>query len=309
MLKCAFDTGNRVVLGLTTDEYLRHNKSYKGYSYARRKRNLERYMSSLGDNFEIHPLGTRSGNTESSPEYAAIVVSKETRKNAESINRKRVANGLKELEIITVPVILAEDLFPISSSRIISGEIRSSGKRIPPIRVGISTGNEVKVSALKNYLSTIMKNFSVEVNKEYELGSSQPFGDDTFRLAVKRAMFALADRDYGIGIESGIQRDSVTGKCLDFHVCAVVDRYSRITLGTGSGFEIPDDIISLLKQGEEESGAFEKLYGIEAIGKHGGVVGAFTYGQLLRDELIRESVRNAFVPRIGASYFGLDQKL
>lgn len=309
MLSYAFNTGNKVIVGLTTDEYLKHNKSYKGFSYSKRKKNLERYMSTFAKDFEILPLGTRSGNTETSPEYAAIVVSRETRKTAESINRRRIENGLLELEIITVPVILAEDLFPISSTRIIGGEINTSGRRIKPVRLGISTGNDLKATALRTYLSTIMGNFTVEVNTEYELDSSQPFGDDTSRMAVKRAMACLSDRDYGIGIESGAFREAITGKILDIHVCAVVDRYSRITLGTSSGFEIPDDIVAFLKEGQEESGAFEALYGKEAIGKHEGVVGAFTGGRLKRESLIRESVRNAFVPRIGASYFGLDQKL
>ena len=309
MLKYAFNTGNRVIVGLTTDEYLKHNKSYKGFSYSLRKKKLESYMSTLGNDFEILPLGTKSGNTETNPEYAAIVVSKETRKSAEAINRKRTANGLRELDIITVPVILAEDLFPISSTRIISGEINAYGKRRRPVLVGISTGNDLKVSSLRAYLSSIMQNFKLGINRDYELDSNQPFGDDTYRMAVKRAIASLSDRDYGVGIESGIFRENITGKCLDLHVCAVVDRYSRITLGTSSGFEIPEGIISMIKEGHEESTAFESLYGIEAIGRHNGVVGAFTDGKLKRSELIQESVRNAFVPRIGASYFGLDEKL
>ncbi len=309
MLKYAFNTGNRVVVGLTTDEYLKHNKTYKGFSYSLRKRNLERFMSKLGNDFEVLPLGTRSGNTETNTDYAAIVVSRETMGTAETINRKRISNGLKPLEIITVPVILAEDLFPISSTRIIAGEINTSGKRMKPVRVGISTGNELKVSTLGIYLATIMRNFEVEINSEYELDTNQPFGDETYRMAVKRAISALNERDYGIGIESGIFRESISNKCLDIHVCAVIDRYSRITIGTSSGFEIPDDMVNLLKDGLEESRAFEVLYGTEAIGKHNGVIGAFTEGQLKRKELILESLRNAFVPRIAAGYFGLDQKL
>ena len=309
MLKYAFNTGNRVVVGLTTDDYLKHNKTYRGFSYSLRKRNLERFMSKLGSDFEVLPLETRSGNTETNPDYTAIVVSRETMVTAEIINRKRISNGLKPLDIITVPVILAEDLFPISSTRIIAGEINTSGKRVRPVKVGISTANELKASSVGTYLTTIMRNFEVEINTEYELDTNQPFGDETYRMAVKRAISALIDRDYGIGIESGIFRESITNKCLDIHVCAVIDRYSRLTIGTSSGFEIPDDIVNLLKDGLEESRAFEVLYGTEAIGKHNGVIGAFTDGQLRRKELILESLRNAFVPRIGAGYFGLDQKL
>lgn len=308
MIRAAFETGNRVIVGLTTDEYLRKHKAYGGYSYSARRRNLRRFMSSLGDDFEIVPLGTRSGNTETSPEYEAIVVSKETEKSANSINRKRMENGLKPLRVITVPIVMAEDLFPMSSSRIISGEIRTSGTRIQPVRVGISTQNSLKEEALEIFLRRLMKNFQVEVNGSYSLETDQPFGRDTNRLATRRAMEALSDRDYGVGIESGVWREPVSGKYVEQHVCVVIDRYSRVTMGNSSGFELPDNLISHMKEGKNESDAFAALYGIEDLGKSGGVVSQFSKGRVLRMDLILESVRNAFIPRLGAEYFGLDRK-
>lgn len=308
MIRAAFDTGNKVILGLTSDEYLKHNKTYKGYSYAARKRTLERFMSRFGGDFEILPLGTRSGNTETSPDYEAIVVSRETATSVEAINRKRVANGLKPMKVIEVPIVLAEDLFPLSSTRIIRGEVRSSGSRITPVRIGISTQNEVKAEALEKFLRRFMRNFTVIRNRQYELETDQPFGDDTTRFAIERAMEALEDRDYGVGIESGLWREPVSGKYVEMHVCAVIDRYSRMTLGTSSGFELPQNMVSLMKDGLNESRAFARLYGTEDIGMKDGVIGAFSGGTLKRKGLVTESIRNAFVPRKGASFFGLDQK-
>ncbi len=308
MFEAAFKTGNKVIVGLSTDDYLKHNKAYRGYTYSRRKKALDRYLSSFGSEYEILPLGTSSGNTTTNPLYSTIVVSRETQQVAEGINKKRVENGLEPLEIISVPIVLAEDLFPLSSSRIMNGEIRSSGARVTPIRIGIATRNKLKSSSVDSYFGGIMKNYSVEQVTEYELESDQPFGDDTTAFATRRAMEALKDRDYGIGIESGVRRDPVNGKYIEHHVCIVIDRYSRVTMGTSSGFELPEDLISLMKDGLDESSAFGLLHGQDDIGKKGGVIGEFSSGGLLRSELIKESLRNAYIPRLAAEYFGLDRK-
>lgn len=308
MIKAAFDTGNPVILGLTTDEYLKHNKAYRGYSYARRERALFKFMSKFGKDFSILPLDTRSGNTEIFPEYDAIVVSIETLDRARAINERRRANNLEPLRIISVPIVLAEDLFPISSTRVISGEIRVSGRRIPPVRVGVATGNSLKLTATGKFMKTLMKNYTIEQISDYELNTDQPFGYDTNRLAMRRAMEALVDRDYGIGIESGVWREPVSGKYIEKHTCVVIDRYSRVTMGTSSGFELPEDIISIMKRGENESMAFEALYDVKDVGSRGGVISELSGHRLTRENLIIESVRNAFVPRVGASYFNLDRK-
>lgn len=309
MIRAAFDTGKRVVLGLSTDEYLKHNKAYQGYTYSRRKQALERYMSSLGTSYDILPLDRPSGNTTTDPAYSTIVVSTETRNVALEINRKREKNGLEPLEILAIPIVLAEDLFPISSTRIIAGEIRNSGTRINPVRIGVATDNELKMDVAKAYFGTIMNNTSVERVSDYVLESDQPFGYDTTRSATRRAMEALADRDYGIGIESGVWRDPVNGKCMEMHMCIVIDRYSRVTSGTSSGFELPEDLITFMKYGMNESASYHALYGEQDIGKKGGVVGEFSAGRVIRSQLIMESLRNAFIPRLGAKYFGLDRKM
>ncbi len=89
----------------------------------------------------------------------------------------------------------------------------------------------------------------------------------------------------------------------DFHVCAVIDRYSRLTYGFSSGFQIPDNIVELVKEGYSESAAFQKLYGGEYIGKREGIVGVLSHDHVKRSELIIESVRNAFLPRISPDHF------
>jgi pantetheine-phosphate adenylyltransferase len=62
----------------------------------------------------------------------AIVVSQETKPRAEEINKIRAQRGLKTLEIVEIPLVLAEDGTPISSMRVRYGEMDVHGKLKKP---------------------------------------------------------------------------------------------------------------------------------------------------------------------------------
>lgn len=303
LLKRAVETGNKVVIGLTTDRFLSMHKGYGKIKYETRKRNLEKFMKTLTSNFEITPLDTKDGNAAIVPEYTSIVVSAETYPRALHINRIREENGLKPLSIIKVPYVLAEDLFPISSTRIINGEIDRRGKRKQPIRISISTRNELKISALRDYVSTFMKNFEIKNNRDYETELNQPFGEDTIAMATKRALSGLKDNDYSLGIESGVFYKASNDTYLDFHYCVLIDREGRTTIGSSSGFEVPPNIMKRLKLNETISDAYEKIYGVSDIGGKEGIVGVISGGRLRRYDLITESIRNAFIPRFNVEFY------
>jgi pantetheine-phosphate adenylyltransferase len=130
LLTKASEIGNKVLIGLTTDERARKwRPEVKINSYETRKNNLEILLDSmkLSSNFQIVPLNDDWGPSVIEEAFTAIIVSEETKKTAEKINTIRNKNGKNKLEIIIVPFVKAYDGQKISSSRIRNNEIDSNG--------------------------------------------------------------------------------------------------------------------------------------------------------------------------------------
>ncbi|MBQ04613.1 phosphopantetheine adenylyltransferase [Candidatus Bathyarchaeota archaeon] len=133
LLEEAFKIGDRVVIGLTTDDFAANlHKAHKLDCYAKRKKHLIRFLSERGleKRTEIFPLDNPFGPTIESEEMEGIVVSKETEAGALEINRRRVERGRKPLLIVVFKMILAQDGKPISSTRIRQQEVNRFGKLI-----------------------------------------------------------------------------------------------------------------------------------------------------------------------------------
>lgn len=127
--------GTQIVLGLTTNKYLEETQKDQKESledYETRKKSLEIFLNKSGAarRVKIVPIDDISGPLVYDPKarIEAIIVSKQTKKGAEIINKERIKRNLKELDIIEASLVCAEDRVIISSSRIRAGEINRSGK-------------------------------------------------------------------------------------------------------------------------------------------------------------------------------------
>jgi len=80
------------------------------------------------DRVRIIPLKDPYGPATSSKEIEAIVATEETYPRVEEINRIRIRRKLAPVKIVLVPLIVAKNEKPISSSRIRKGEIDSEGR-------------------------------------------------------------------------------------------------------------------------------------------------------------------------------------
>lgn len=130
LLRRAFETGESVFIGLTSDTFACREGKIVDESFEERKKNLERYLKQEFPKrkYEISKLEDRFGPAIFSDKIDAIAVSTETLPAVEIANRRRRELGLPDLKVEVVPMIIADDGTKVSSTRIRSGEINSEGK-------------------------------------------------------------------------------------------------------------------------------------------------------------------------------------
>lgn len=129
LLGKAFEVGEKVVIGLTSDEFVAQmGKPHKTASYSQRRRDLEVYLKDqrLDQRAEIVPLNDPLGLM-MTKNFDALVVSEETAHVGETINQKRQQAQVAKLKIVTVALVPAENHRPISTTRIRRGEIDRNG--------------------------------------------------------------------------------------------------------------------------------------------------------------------------------------
>jgi cytidyltransferase-like protein len=136
LLEAAFADAGRVKIGLTTDRFAAsERKPFAGrvQSYAVRRRALGAFLRRRfrGRRWSIVALSDRwGGSVEPGPDL--LVVSTETRRAADLINRERQRRGLPPLRIRAVALVLAQDGRPIASRRIRAGTIDAEGRPTAP---------------------------------------------------------------------------------------------------------------------------------------------------------------------------------
>ena len=124
-LEVAGEDGS-VHIGVTVGDVINHKKNVNSFDF--RKKVILDYISSknMDISVEVLPIDTKFGLA-IKMDYDIIVVSPETRKNAENINIERLKIGKKPLKIVEIPYVLADDGKPISTTRILNKEINEKG--------------------------------------------------------------------------------------------------------------------------------------------------------------------------------------
>jgi len=135
----AFELGD-VTVGLTSDELAPQTRDEDRpiRPYERRRRALAAELAPFAEEhdreYEIRRLDEPTGIATRAP-FDVLVVSPETEAGGRRINDLRRQHGRDPLEIEVVDHVLAEDDDPISSTRIVRGEIDEHG-RLTPQRTG-----------------------------------------------------------------------------------------------------------------------------------------------------------------------------
>lgn len=122
-----------VVVGLSSDEFATDTRRPDPRPippYEERKQQVEATLDELDEwdrEVDIRKFSDEHGFADDDPSLDALVVSPETGDEVAEINRERTERGMDPLEQIEVPHIDAEDGNPISSTRIVEGEIDEHG--------------------------------------------------------------------------------------------------------------------------------------------------------------------------------------
>lgn len=146
-LDAAFSVGKRVSIAVTSDAFLEGQwKRFSGLiqKYDVRVGAVEKLLGKRGlsGRARIFRIDDALGDAHTNGGYDAIVVTEETKGAALEINELRRKAGLPKLVVVEVPLVLADDGRPISSTRIRAGVIDSEGKLLRT--GGAHIGNEVR---------------------------------------------------------------------------------------------------------------------------------------------------------------------
>ncbi|RLF25163.1 MAG: hypothetical protein DRN15_00465 [Thermoprotei archaeon] len=131
LFKEAFYLADLVVVGLSSDDLVRKlGKRHPVASFKDRLRVVGEFLVKKGwlRRCLLFKLDDRYGPTINDPEIDLIVVSEETLDVAFMINYMRKKKGYPPLSIAVIKTVLADDGKPISTTRIIAGEIDKEGR-------------------------------------------------------------------------------------------------------------------------------------------------------------------------------------
>ncbi len=122
LLKRAFEVGDYVFIGLTTDAYIQRSGKFLKEMvtpYEERIFNLRRYLEEQGvlNRVIILPLEDTAGPKALDPKLEAIIISEETREGGTYVNNQRIRAGVSPMSVVVVP-ILNDEKGVISSSRL-----------------------------------------------------------------------------------------------------------------------------------------------------------------------------------------------
>lgn len=141
LLRTAYELGGQVDIGLTSDKMARNSRVRNVEPYEERERKIREWVKK---EFNTDPRITKIDDPYGSTladNYDYIVVSPETYNTAIKINELRKAKGMKSIAIVRVDYVLAEDGRPISSTRIVSGDIDQHGNLLRKEKDESGSGN------------------------------------------------------------------------------------------------------------------------------------------------------------------------
>jgi len=129
LLKKGFSISEKVIIGLTSDEFALKNGKKLLNNYEKRHSVLKSLIEEkfLDSKFHISKLENEFGPAVMEDNVEALVVSGETQYKGDILNKLRAEKNLSPVDVVSVPMVLGQDGERISTTRIRNNEIDSKG--------------------------------------------------------------------------------------------------------------------------------------------------------------------------------------
>lgn len=290
----AFDEGDEVFIGITSDEMASKGRDEILPFYMRRKA-IEEYLASKGRDAFIFEINDIYGPAEIMDKVDILVVSEETVENGQKVQEWMESRSVPPLKLSVVKIVNNDKGNKLNARDVLKGEYSRDGKE-NVMKIAVGSLNRVKVEAVREVMESIYGSVRI-YPKDVKSGvPDQPFGEETHRGAKNRAVSAIDDCDLSVGIEAGVFE--IYDGLFDVQHCVIVDKDGRITSGMGSGFEYPKEIAELVRKGSTVGDAVDKLYEKTSVGHSEGAIGLLSKGLMDRKTLTKQSVLAAMIPRM-----------
>ncbi|MCD6461594.1 MAG: pantetheine-phosphate adenylyltransferase [Thermoplasmata archaeon] len=309
LLAHAASIASHLGIGITSDTMASGARGFPVRPFRERKRDVERLLEEMGfsGTLEIREIGDRYGFSLEEG-WDILVASRETKPTALEINSLRAEKGLSPIRLHILGMVLADDALPLSSSRILAGEIDTEGHLKRPVKAAVGSLSPPKAEGVRDAFSLFFP--SVETSAvQVEPPMDQPMSIEEILMgARKRAEEALpgdGSADYGVGIEHGVVT-LASGGHLSFHLCVVADRRGLETVGVGPGFPVPGFVLERLSGDGDMSSILGELLGVENLGSGEGITGLLSEGRVVRRDLVKWAVVSAMVPRMRMDIYDME---
>lgn len=132
LLLKAFEVGQRVIIGVSSDSFATRNQKKIINNYRIREENLKKFIDKnfKKSNYSLYQLDDFYGPTVLTRDVQAIITTESSLENCVKINKLRESKGMPQLEIILVPLVEDKEGKVISSTRIREGEIDINGNKL-----------------------------------------------------------------------------------------------------------------------------------------------------------------------------------
>ena len=132
LLSKAFSVSDNVIIGLTGDELASRKGKKLNHTYQQRLESLEKIIQEKfpKKSYTISKLDNDFGPAVLEKSVQALIVSDETAYQGDILNKMRREKNLAPVQVVLVPMILAQDGKRISSTRIRNSEIDTQGNLV-----------------------------------------------------------------------------------------------------------------------------------------------------------------------------------